>query len=183
MKVIKDKVFIIEDFISKNTAQFLVDNFSNNLQKTERDGIYTGTGKGEGEACNLFGSYKIDNYDGVKDVAVDLLTSLCSNMEKTMSHIYKKNMTMKSICYSHMKSGGENPLHHDTLTEEYKNDHSGILYLTDTYEGGLINFPGLDFSLRPAPGTFVAFFGNEDLKHEVQKVTSGDRVNLICFFS
>lgn len=183
MKVIKDKIFVIENFISQNTADFIVKDFSANLEKTQHDGIYTGGGKGEGHAYLLSGEYKIAEYDGKKDVSIDLLTSLCASMEKTMSKIHGKNMTIKSIFYSHMKEGGKNELHYDTYSEDYANDYSGLLYLTDTYFGGLLNFPDLGVSFHPSAGTFITFYGTEDMKHEVQKVISGDRVNLICFFS
>lgn len=183
MKVIKDKIFVIENFISQNTAEFIVKDFSANLETTENYGIYTGGGKGETEACLLSQEYKIAEYDGKKDISIDLLTSLCASMEKTMSKIHNKNMQLKSIFYSHMKEGGQNKLHYDTYLDEYANDYSGLLYLTDTYLGGLLNFPDLDVSLHPSAGTFVTFYGTEDMKHEVQKVVSGDRVNLVCFFN
>lgn len=182
MEIIKDKIFIVDNFISKNTADFLISSFSSTAKPTVRYGIHTGIGKGGDDAPKLSGEYKISDYDNENDIAIDLLTSLCTSMEKTMSNIYKKNMKLKSICYSHMKTGSKNPLHHDTWTEESKNDYSGLLYLTDTYSGGLLNFPDIDVSLKPLPGTFVSFFGKEDLHHEVQEVTSGDRINLICFF-
>jgi hypothetical protein len=183
MQIIKDKIFIIENFISENTSKFLVDNFSKNLKNTERNGIYTSIGKGEGQANKISLENKIAEYDGDNNIAIDILTSLCASMEKTMSTIYKKNMILKSVFYSHMKTGGENPLHYDTYKEDYANDYSGMLYLTDTYTGGALHFPDKEITLRPDPGTFVSFFGTEDMKHEVKKVTSGDRVNLICFFN
>lgn len=183
MKVIKDKVFLIENFISKNTANFLVDTFSKNLMETDRVGIYTSIGAGEGEACKISAEHKIKDYDGENDIAIDILMGLCSSMEKTMSDIHNKKMSLKSIFYSHMKTGGFNPLHHDTYKEDYKDDYSGLLYLTDTYTGGSLNFPKKEINLHPLPGTFVTFFGTEEMEHEVQEVTSGDRVNLICFFS
>lgn len=183
MKIIKDKVFLIEDFISNNTAKFLVDTFSKNLMETDRVGIYTSIGSGEGEAQKISAEHKIREYDGENDIAIDILIGLCASMEKTMSKIHNKDMKLKSIFYSHMKTGGFNPLHHDTYKEDYKDDHSGLLYLTDSYTGGYLNFPEKEIKLRPLPGTFVTFFGTEDMEHEVQEVTGGDRVNLICFFS
>ena len=183
MEIIKDKVFIIEDFISKNTAKFLVDTFSKDLMETDRSGIYTSIGSGEQSAHKLSVENKIKEYDGENDIGIDIITGLCYIMEKTVSKIHGKDMKLKSIFYSHMKEGGHNPLHHDTYNEEYANDYSGLLYLTDTYEGGHLNFPEKEIKLKPSPGTFVTFFGTEDMEHEVQKVISGDRVNLICFFN
>lgn len=183
MEVIKDKVFVIENFISKNTAKFLVDTFSKNLMETDRAGIYTSIGSGEGEAYKISAEHKIREYDGENDIAIDILIGLCASMEKTMSKIHNKDMKLKSIFYSHMKRGGFNPLHHDTYKEDYKDDYSGLLYLTDTYSGGSLNFPAKEIKLHPLPGTFVTFFGTEDMEHEVQEVIDGDRVNIICFFS
>ena len=70
MKVIKDKIFVIENFISQNTAELIVKDFSANLETTENYGIYTGGGKGEKEACLLSQEYKIAEYDGKKDISV-----------------------------------------------------------------------------------------------------------------
>ena len=80
MEIIKDKVFIIENFISKNTADFLVNTFSKNLIETDRAGIYTSIGSGEQEAYKLSVENKIREYDGETDVAIDILTGLCYTM-------------------------------------------------------------------------------------------------------
>jgi hypothetical protein len=82
-----------------------------------------------------------------------------------------------------MTEGGKNSLHVDNYSEDYSQDYSAILYLSDSYEGGLIHFPKLETSLRPEPGTMLTFIGNEDLEHEVQEVISGNRVNIICFLN
>lgn len=179
---IDDKIFIIENFISLNSAKFLVDNFSIDLKPTQHEGIFTSVGSGEGSAHKLSGNFKVDKYDGKNDIAVDLLTGICTNMEKTMSLIFDKHIIIKSVFYSHMKTGGKNPMHIDNQEERYKNDFSGLLYLTDTYEGGNLYFPYKDLKFKPKPGTFITFIGTDDLAHEVQEVITGDRVNLVCFF-
>jgi 2OG-Fe(II) oxygenase superfamily len=182
MRVVDNKIFIIEDFISTNTANFIVDNFSKNLNPTQHQGVYGGVGSNDNNTPNISGKNKIIKYDGVSDVAIDLFTNLFPSLEKTMCEIFKKDIEIKSFFYSHMKSGGKNPLHHDNYEEKYQNDYSGILYLTDTYRGGSINFPNQKLSMHPKPGTFICFIGDKDVEHEVEEVVDGDRVNVICFF-
>jgi hypothetical protein len=182
MKIIHNKIFILEDFISPNTASFIVENFSKDLKPTPHTGIYGSISNNDENTHKICGKNKVINYDGTKDVAVDLLMSLFPSIEKTMSEIFKKNIVMKSFFYSHMKSGGKNSLHYDNHEDQYTNDYSGILYLADSYTGGAINFPNQDLKLHPKPGTFICFQGTEDIQHEVQEVIDGDRVNIICFF-
>jgi hypothetical protein len=38
-----------------------------------------------------------------------------------------------------MKIGGNNDLHIDNYSKEYKNDYSAILYLNDSYNNGINN--------------------------------------------
>lgn len=182
MKNIRDKVFIVENFISNSTAKLLVDSFSNNLRETVHAGIYSGPGQGEGEAFKLSGEHKLIDYDGKNDIAIDILTGLCPSMEKTMSNVFNKNLQLKSISYIHMKAGGKNSLHYDNSTEENKDDYSGLLYLSDTYVGGSLNFPEQSINIEPSIGDFICFIGTEDMKHEVIEVSEGNRVNLVCFF-
>lgn len=188
MKSIDNEIFIVEDFISPITAKFLVDTFSINLVETENKNVFAGPGSSPENAHRLSGMYKVsrynheNGYNGEDDIGIDLLTGICTNMEKTMSLIYNKHIVIKSLFYSHMKTGGKNILHIDNQKEEYKNDLSGILYLTDSYSGGNLYFPKKDLSFKLRPGTFITFIGTENLEHEVQEVTSGDRINLVCFF-
>lgn len=182
MKVVDNKIFIIDDFISENTANFIVDNFSKNLKPTQHSGVYGGIGSNDENTSKISGKNKVISYDGHSDLAIDLITSIFPSIEKTVSEIFKKDIVLKSFFYSHMKSGGKNPLHHDNYDEEYKDDYSGILYLTDSYRGGAISFPNQNLTMHPKPGTFICFIGDKSLEHEVQEVIDGDRVNIICFF-
>jgi hypothetical protein len=183
MKVLGDKIFIIENFISVDTANFLVDSFTENIQTTVHPGIYSGPGQGDNEAYKISGQHKIKQYDSKNNIAIDIMTSLCPSMEKVMSNVFNKKLQLKSISYVHMKSGGKNDLHYDNYSEEYKDDYSGILYLTDKYLGGALNFPNNDIKIEPKIGDFICFVGDKELEHEVQEVIQGDRVNLVCFFN
>ncbi|MFN5975298.1 MAG: 2OG-Fe(II) oxygenase [Planctomyces sp.] len=195
MENIQDKLFIVKDFLFSETCGFLVDNFSKNLKDTGQPGIFRGpvghdNHKSEDAGINknassVSGINKIiqKTEDINYNIAIDIFTSTCTNIEKTVSNIFKKNLLLKSYFYSHMKSGGLNRLHMDNYSEGQSEDFSAILYLSDNYEGGLINFPKLKTELKPNAGTLIAFVGNEELEHEVKEVVFGERINIICFLS
>lgn len=189
VKDIDGKLFIVENFIFPETCEFIIKEFSKNLENLEnigKPGIFGGPGGSANSKAHLTSSLnKIkDRTDDLDyNVGIDFFTSICTNIEKTASLIFKKNLVLKSFFYSHMKEGGSNSLHLDNYSEEYANDYSGLLYLSDSYEGGLISFPQLEIKLKPAPGTFLTFVGTQELEHEVEVVSGGNRVNIILFLT
>ena len=191
-KLVKDidgKLFTIEDFIFPETCEFLIKEFSKYLQNLEnigKPGIFGGPGGSEKKKVHLTSSLnKVSSKttDADYNIGIDLFTSICTNIEKTVSLIFKKNLVLKSYFYSHMKEGGLNSLHMDNYSEEYENDYSALLYLSDSYEGGLLSFPQLEVKLKPAPGTLLTFVGTQELEHEVEVVSGGNRVNIILFLT
>lgn len=195
MENVKDKLFIVYDFIFPETCKFLVDQFSKELKDTGQTGIFRGPvghenylSKAENinkSASSVSGINKISEKTNIHDynIAIDIFTSACTNIEKTVSQIFNKPLLLKSYFYSHMKSGGLNGLHRDNYLQDQSDDFSAILYLSDNYEGGSINFPKIGIDFKPSAGTLLAFIGNEELEHQVKEVISGDRVNIICFLS
>lgn len=184
MKILKDKIFYIEDFLFPETCDLLVSAFSrDNLRQSEKFGIFGGPGKGEKDSFSVSGIEKITEKNNDKDIniGIDVFTGVLTNIEKTASDIFNKNLVLKSYFYSHMKKGGKNLLHVDNYEEKYSKDYSAILYLTNSYTGGSVVFPNQDLTIKPNPGTLVTFIGSEDVPHEVQEVVDGDRVNIICF--
>jgi len=186
MNMIHEKIFSVEEFLFPETCEMLVSIFSNSVIESDIPGIYGGPGRGENDkASDISGLEKIKQKspDERYNIGIDIFTGICSNIEKTSSILFKKDLVLKSYFYSHMKSGGKNPLHIDNHSEEYMGDHSVILYLNKSYTGGMLNFPKQGIKLKPEPGTLIAFIGTEDLEHEVEEVLDGDRVNIICFLT
>lgn len=186
MKTIDNKLFIIDNFIFPETCDFLIKNFSSNIKETGKPGVYVGPYSNKDNPASLLsGKNKVCQKTDVPEfnIAIDLLTSICNNIEKTVSLLFNKNLIMRSYFYSHMKSGGYNALHADNYNEEYSDDFSAILYLSDSYEGGNILFPNLKEKLKPSPGTLIIFIGNEEMSHEVEEVANGDRINVVCFLN
>jgi hypothetical protein len=195
VKQLTEKLFVVEDFIFSDTCDFLIDEFSKDLKSVGSPGIFRGPVGDTNKSINnktinknantISGMNKILNKskNSHENIAIDLFTSICTNIEKTLSQIFKKDLALKSYFYSHMKTGGVNSLHVDNYFEDQSDDFSAILYLSDSYEGGEINFPQIGIELKPKPGTLLAFVGNKELEHEVKYVDSGDRVNIILFLN
>jgi len=186
MKNIDNKIFILEDFIFPETCNFLIDIFSKKLNDTDKIGIAGGPGRDkDGRASKTSALHKIENKseDSLYNIGIDFFTSICTNIEKTVSSIFKKDLVLKSYFYSHMTEGGKNPMHFDNYSEDYAEDYSAVLYLSNNYDGGILNFSKISTKLKPNPGTLLTFIGTEDLEHEVQEVISGNRVNIICFLN
>jgi predicted 2-oxoglutarate/Fe(II)-dependent dioxygenase YbiX len=112
-------------------------------------------------------------------------------MSNTISSFTNKKMDIKTMFYSLMLDGSENNLHTDnyheinnsnSIRKNSKDDWSGLLYLNNEYEGGVLEFPEENFSIKPDPGTFIFFQGSHDLPHRVSKVTKGPRNVIVSFF-
>ena len=75
----------------------------------------------------------------------------------------------------------------DGYTETF---YSALLYLTDDYRGGEIlfyndNTGNVDNAIayKPKVGTLVYFKGDENTPHSVNEVISGERSNIILFYT
>lgn len=79
---------------------------------------------------------------------------LCNSMSNTISDFTDQKMDIKTMFYGLMLEGSEMKMHTDnyitpnnpdSIRENSKDDWSGLLYLNDDYEGGLLEFPQEDF--------------------------------------
>jgi hypothetical protein len=192
---IEDKIFIIEDYISRDTCDFLSTCFNSNTSNTGQEGISGGPSfskklmnLGSSDGQNYFNYHEEANYN----VGIDIMAGLAERTSSTISDHYQNGHYLKSMFWSKMTEGGKNTLHMDNWYEGFNNelkprpynmyDRSGLLYLTDNYEGGEIYFPNQDFKIKPKAGTFIFFEGNIDVPHEVLEVKSGVRCNIISFY-
>lgn len=193
IKNINNKIYIIENYISKSTAKFITEFFDKNLKDTSSFQIKGGPEIGP-EKGYLFkyGNHIID-YTGndQEDLASDILTMICNSMTQTISDFLNKQMDIKTMFYGVMLEGSENKLHTDnygnindesSLRLNSKDDWSGLLYLNNEYEGGILEFPNEEFSIKPNTGTFIFFQGSHDLPHSVSKVLEGKRNTVVSFF-
>lgn len=106
-----------------------------------------------------------------------------------INSILKKAITDSSLDYANIHSidiGELTPLSISKYStnksmgphvDDYGNDDSPnisvVLYLNDEYEGGEINFPGQDITIKPEAGSIVIFPSVEPYYHQSLPVTKG----------
>jgi hypothetical protein len=195
IRIVKDKIFIIENYLGADSCKFLTNAFHERMEETGRGGIVGGPSfsrsnynKGLSSANDMFEYDQFERFN----IGLDLMSGLGYRMQKTISDHYKNDYYVKSMFFSKMVEGGRNTLHMDNWYQTFdgklkprpfnRDDRSGLLYLNDDYEGGELYFPLQDFEYKPKAGTFIFFEGNQEVPHEVNLVKSGTRYNIISFY-
>ena len=193
MKSYNDKIHLIENFISPETAKFLVENIKDKTVISPDHGISAGPMLSTGlESVNLSNKipWPVVDFNN-KQIVVDIMTMILLSMNQTICNFYNLDYIPTNFFYSKMTQGGKNNLHMDNyyienniaVPKPHNNeDRSGLLYLNDDYEGGLLKFPKQNLTLKPNPGTFIFFMGDDSVPHEVTEVTSGERHNIVSFY-
>jgi hypothetical protein len=74
-------------------------------------------------------------------------------------------------------------LHVDDLGRTSYNHMASLIYLNDDYEGGEIEFPTHNLSLKLSAGSLIMFPGNANYPHEVKSIISGYRYTMPIWFS
>ena len=194
IKTIGDKIHIIENFISEDTAKLIVSGIDTHVVPAPDPSVFAGPSASSGaDTIDLVSPIREYLPDPKYNISIDLISMLAPLMSKTISDFYEEEYVLKSIFYNKMIKGGKNTLHMDNNyidadTDELRErpgsmrDKSGLLYLYSDSEGGELYFPLQDLRIKPKSGTFIFFEGNEDTPHEVTEVLSGERHNLVSFF-
>lgn len=103
---------------------------------------------------------------------------------------YKEKLNIFDSNLSLWKTGAVGNPHLDNYAPEHQSKYnlfSSTFYLNESFSGGEINFPNLDFFYKPKLGSMIIFPCDTDEKvkwhqrphlHEVKIVTSGFRVTV-----
>jgi hypothetical protein len=197
----QNNVEIIENFLSEDSCNFIVDSFKDSLNETENKGIFGGPSQGIESAWKIGYNNPIQEYsDNInKNISIDLLTNCVVSIKSFLSKKYDTSIDPRTIFYSKMISGSEITEHYDNYDPDgsfyfpygtdkniikelgLEPDYSAILYLNNKYQGGEIEFPLQNLKIKPNPGTLIFFRGDMNFPHLVNKVESGERVNLVMF--
>lgn len=59
---------------------------------------------------------------------------------------------------------------------------SGVLYLNDNYEGGEIEFPNQNISIKPSPGSLIIFPSTSPYLHHPKKIINGNKYMVPLFW-
>jgi len=186
-------IYYIEDFISLDTCNLLIESLDPTLTPTPDVNVLGGPSFTELDTkLSPTNPIVYPKLQPENNITMDLLNGTCMSIINTISDFYNDEYTFKTMFYGCMLPGGRNTLHMDNRYQSSDNDikikpydfndKSGLLYLNSEYTGGYLHFPKQNLKLQPKPGTFIFFEGNEELPHEVTVLESGKRYNIICFF-
>jgi Rps23 Pro-64 3,4-dihydroxylase Tpa1-like proline 4-hydroxylase len=170
MKTYLNKIHVIENFISKEYCEYLLNKHNEYTYDTPEHNIKSG--------FSLSGDKLIDYCKSDLDEIDNKVFKL---MSKTLSEFYKEPIELKSIFHSIMNVGAKNPPHWDNYVDNGEEDISTLLYLNEEFIGGDLRFIEQDIRITPKVGMFVFFKGDESLIHEVEKVLEGSRQALVGF--
>lgn len=152
-----DNIKVIKNFLSKEECSLLVSEAIEHntwLIKSSRD---------------LVKMYKSKNHNLIIDI------------NKRVSSLFDKSLHTQIIQFIYKTDK-------DSYWEKHKDTDSNIngiisygviIYLNEDFEGGLLEYPELDFSIKPESGMLV--YHTSDVEHQVSKVISGDRYTLTSF--
>jgi hypothetical protein len=197
----ENNIEILENFLSEDSCNFIINSFNDSFSETENLGIYGGPSHGIESAWQIGSNKKFSEYpENInKNISIDLLTSSIISIKQILSKKYNVEIDLRTIFYSKMTSGSEIKEHYDNYEPDgsfylpygtdpfaanelgLEPDYSAILYLNNNYMGGEIEFPLQKLKLKPNPGTLIFFRGDMNFPHLVNKVESGERINLIMF--
>lgn len=190
-------VQVIDNFISNDDAQILIDSLVPYLVPSERYGMaetqfedYMKTLK------NVYSGKSI--FENEKDHDAGLLfTETVNRVASTINEFYGVDVVPLNPMFAEISEGGKNDgLHCDSVqidgtpwddgnTALENLEFSALVYLNTSgidYEGGSIYFPNQELNLMPKTGQMIFFKGDIEHPHGVSEVTFGKRYALILFY-
>ena len=155
----KNKITIIDNYISAIDANRFIDFFNSNKSFSEYSTNY-----------------------GAQDFSTDAeLFDLLRKYEKKVSYTHKNINQLKIEIYPYAalgfkwQDGWSQHAHIDAVGPGESIEYSAVIYLNDNYEGGEIYFPAYDVCIKPQAGDLVCFPDNEKFVHGVKPILSGTR--------
>lgn len=136
-------------------------------------------------------SWQVEPWQAQIVISENLPTEIFEMLNKIFEFIYKKSTDFYDVKINlfnknhlHLvkfeKDFSLDP-HVDTLSHE-GNHIASVYYINDDYEGGEINFPDHNLSIKPKANSLIIFPGNENYLHEVRKIVDKDRYSSSLWF-
>lgn len=178
-------VFVIENYISKDSCKFLIESFSKDLHQTPMENMFAGITAYDTETSNY-------TEDSNLNIAIDFNKSIIISINTLLSNKFNIKYKLKTYFFNCLTPGAKMGIHidNDALVSndiqdnqhKYKNNLSALLYLNDDYTGGELRFIHSEFDIKPKPGSLIFFEGDAEKPHKVREVLSGNRYNIVSFY-
>lgn len=170
-------VYLVRDVFTKIESSFILNTFLN-----VKDGFV--------EANLESGQFSaIQITESNAETARLVVKRLEESLFKIFGHSFKKLILPDTRTSIKLQSEGQrHPLHSDSAKTTRSGNlygdslaYSGILSLSDDYEGGEINFPGDKVFLKLDAGSALLFPSHKHI-HQVETVKSGIRYTFLTFW-
>jgi hypothetical protein len=191
-------VTVIEDFIdvedlamSYEYAKVADMSYEGGSHGALKDRVHT-FDKFEVANPSLFNLFKENYFVEIKNLleekyGLELTGSYCTELHKPLSGSREdrlEHLILSSTCgckseintfITAWTEGTSQKEHTDN-----SNEFTAIIYLNDDYEGGELNFPDLELSIKPIKGSVILWPGS--ITHSISTVVSGIRYTMPVFF-
>jgi len=87
------------------------------------------------------------------------------------------------LCFNRWRIGDMQHAHADDANGFHWRKFGCVLYLNDNYDGGEINFPNQEVTLKPKANTLAFFPGDAEFLHGVNPIMFGIRYTLSTFWT
>ncbi len=190
---------IVDDYVDLTLIAEITGLLDPLLEPTPRDGMRSALGYETSAIASQVGSSvpAIGGYEGTPhQVTVDKLGDLYLRVRTSMEEHFGVEMDLVNCSYQELTEGADNPMHSDSTKldgspwrddgVEEELEFSALIYLNDwgtDFTGGEIEFPLQNAWIEPKAGQLVFFRGDVDHIHEVKRVLSGVRKNLVFFYA
>lgn len=180
-KVLKDDIYIFENFLTEEECKSVLAYWEHSVNK----------GTLPWSPISFYESYASNLPDDDDMINFGLPRDFFSNLELKIKEATEvaRGGGMKKVSYHAQKwiPGAFANFHSDNSTDgEYnafeRSKWATFLYLNEDFEGGELNFKDHPINIKPKVGMLAAFAGGHHNEHEVKVIISGDRYTIGSFW-
>lgn len=180
----KENITIIEDFIEPEDL-LEINNFLNQFRDDDefmggKDLQQDKVQKLNPKVAFLLNKYESKTFKIVEQFFTEKYGIPVVRMPVNPTHFVKWIPGMNSKLHADCQKPDGTPA---LAADFYKYNVSVLMYPNDDYEGGEIVFPDYGLVLKPKPGSFILFPGNNNYQHIVERVKSGVRYTMPSWYS
>jgi predicted 2-oxoglutarate/Fe(II)-dependent dioxygenase YbiX len=176
---LKHDIGIIENFVSFEEGQSMIDFFKLEEQVWGPIAFYGSQGMGFGDEDARLPAFNLDTR---------FFTNLRSKFQQACEMFFERPLKPNTSHAQKWEVGGFANPHSDNSDMEGNansfqiNKYVGILYLNEDYEGGTLYFPDHNIEIKPKTGQFIMFPGGMENIHGVSEITAGTRYTMVSFW-
>ena len=185
-RITKD-IVVYEDFISPEVAEKLV----KVLDKHAKVGTITWMPISFYESYSSVLPQDDDEHVISEGLPSDIFSQMKQGIIEAVASVH--DLDPKVICqigyHTQKWEPGAYARKHSDNTDEHgksgaftRSRYAAFLYLNDDFEGGFLQFPDQDISIKPKVGMLAAFDGGFNNMHEVTVITKGVRYTIGSFW-